>query len=295
MIKTKPKILVILGQTATGKSGYAVKVAKKLNGEIISADSRQIYRDLNIGSGKITKREMKGISHHLLDVADPKKQFSVVEYQTLAAKAIEDILSRGKLPIIVGGTGFYIDALVHGNILPEVPPNKKLRTTLLKKSALENFATLQKLDLKRAKTIDRQNNVRLVRAIEIAKALGKVPKIKTVPKYDAKIIGLTLPDETLKKNIHTRLLARMKQGMVAEVKNLHTHGLSWRRLEELGLEYRHIAQYLQVKLTKQQMLADLENAIWQYAKRQKTWFKRDRKITWINQTETKDSQIWKNY
>ena len=280
-MKNLSNLIVILGPTATGKSDFAVRLAKKIkHAEIVSADSRQVYKGLDIGSGKITKKEMRGIPHHLLDVADPKKVFAVSEYQKLANKAIADIIARGNTPILVGGTGLYIDAVVYGTVFPEVPPNKPLRKKLETKKTPTLFKMLQKLDSARAKTIDAHNPVRLIRAIEIAKALGKVPTFKQKEQYDTELIGLTLPDDVLKKKIHNRLLARMKIGMVREVTNLHKKGLSWKRLESFGLEYRSIALYLQKKISKKEMLVELEKATWQYTKRQMTWFKRNKKIIW---------------
>ena len=190
-VKNKLKIIVILGQTATGKSDFAVQIAKRVlavsrvESEIISADSRQVYKDMDLGTGKITKKEMRGVPHHLLDVASPKKIFSVSDYQKLADKKIQEIFSRGHIPILCGGTGFYIDALVNGTVLPEVAPDKILRKKLDKKSTSELFKILKKLDINRAKSIDKNNRVRLIRAIEIAKTLGKVPKISNKDtKYD---------------------------------------------------------------------------------------------------------------
>lgn len=284
----KPKLIVILGQTATGKSDLAVRLAKKFEGEVISADSRQVYKGLNIGTGKITKREMKGVPHYLLDVANPKKQFSVFFYKKLAEQAITDIYKRGKIPIICGGTGLYIDAVVNSVVLPEVEPNLKLRKQLEKKSAQELFKLLKKLDPRRAKTIDAQNPRRLIRAIEIVKALGKVPTCNLQPTtYDLLKIGLKLPDEKLRQKIHIRLFARIREGMVAEVKRLNENGLSWKRLESFGLEYKYIALYLQKKITKDEVLTKLETEIWRYAKRQNTWFKRDEKIKWFGPKEFK--------
>lgn len=277
------KVIVILGQTATGKSSLAVKIAQKIDGEIISADSRQVYKGLNIGTGKITPKEMQGIPHYLLDVANPKNKFSVVEYQKKAISAMADIVSRGKIPIICGGTGFYIDAITKGMIFPEVPPNLKLRKILEKKSSTELLKILKKLDLKRASNIDIKNKVRLIRAIEIAKALGKVPQIKkTTPLYKFIKIGLFLREDLLKKKIEKRLLVRMKVGMLKEAKKLHREGLSWKRMEELGLEYRFMAFYLQNKITKQEMLKKLNSEIYKYAKRQMMWFKRDKEIKWFD-------------
>lgn len=286
-LKNKPKIIIVLGQTATGKSDFAVQLAKKVGGEIISADSRQVYKGMDLGTGKINKKEMLGVPHYLLDVASPKKVFSVSDFKKLADKKIEDILARSKTPIICGGTGFYIDAVVDGVILPEVAPNIKLRKILEKKSAEKLFEMLKKLDPGRAKNIDVKNKVRLIRAIEIAKALGKVPKIKSQTKYEVLKIGLTLPDEILKDKIKTRLLTRIKKGMLREIKKLHEDGVSWKRMEMLGLEYRYGALYLQGKLTKQEMIEKLNTEIWHYAKRQKTWFKRDKNTIWIDPRKNK--------
>lgn len=278
----KPKIIVVLGQTSTGKSDFAVEIAKRVGGEIISADSRQVYKGMNLGTGKITKKEMRGIPHYLLDVVSPKKVFSVSDFQKLASSAINDILKRGKTPILCGGTGFYIDAVINGTTLPEVPPNKKLRNTLEKKSTEQLFKMLEKLDSARAKNIDRKNKVRLIRAIEIAKALGSVPAVSHESKYKVTKIGLTMPDEILKEKIKVRLISRIKKGMLSEIQNLHDSGISWKRMESLGLEYRYGALYLQKKLTKEEMIEKLNTEIWHYAKRQKTWFKRGKDTIWID-------------
>ena len=278
------KVIVILGQTSTGKSNFAVEIAKQIGGEIISADSRQVYKDMDLGTGKITKKEMKGVPHHLLDIYSPSKVFTVNEFQKLTNKKIEEVISRGKIPIICGGTGFYIDAVVDGNIFPEVPPNKKLREELSKKSAPELLKILVKLDKNRAKNIDTNNPVRLIRAIEIAKALGSVPKInKEKSKYQFLKIGLELPPEILKERIKVRLLARMKKGMIKEVENLHKNGTSWKRLGTFGLEYRYVSLYLQNRPNKHEMIEKLYTEIWHFAKRQKTWFKRDLNTIWIDQ------------
>lgn len=282
------KVIAIVGQTATGKSDFAVAIAKKFNGEVISADSRQVYTGLDIGSGKITKREMRGIPHHLLDVASPKRVFTVSDYKQLAETKIEQIQKRNNLPIVCGGTGFYIDALLSGVEYPEVPPNHKLRAILSKRSAATLFAMLKEHDKARAATIDKHNKVRLIRAIEIAKYLGKVPAVKAKPKWETFQIGFMLPREVLKEKIHTRLLARIKKGMLTEAKQLHAKGLSWKRMETLGLEYRYEARYLQGKLSKSEMIEQLANEIFQYAKRQETWFKRDKSILWIDPRKKSD-------
>ncbi len=278
----KPKIIVIVGPTASGKSDLAVNIAKERNGEIISADSRQVYKGLDIGSGKITKREMRGVPHFLLDVANPKKVFTVADFKRLGQKAIDDILSRGKTPIIVGGTGFYIDTLVFDLDLPEVPPNKILREKLDKKTIEELFAELEKLDPERAEEIDSKNKVRLVRALEIVDALGKIPKVNRSEKFNIEWIGIDWPDEVLKERIHTRLLKRIKSGMIKESENLHAKGLSYKRMEQFGLEYRYMSRFLKGEISKEEMISELETKIRQYAKRQRTWFKRNKNIKWIN-------------
>ena len=277
-MKNKTRIVCIVGPTAVGKSDFAVTYAKKHNGEVISADSRQVYIGLDIGTGKITTKEMRGIRHHLLDVENPKKQFTVGKYKELAEKAIADIISRGKLPIICGGTGFYIDAVVRNITYPDVPKDTKLRKTLAKKTSEELFILLKKIDLKYAKSLnnsEKHNPNRLMRSIEIATVLGKVPRIKKgASPYQIKWINLNLPKEKLIRRINLRLLKRLDGGMIQEVKKLHKNGLSWKRMEELGLEYRYIARFLQKKISKEEMIKLLQTEIWHYAKRQILWFKR---------------------
>ena|SRR3989344_3594497 len=277
----KPKILVIVGPTASGKTALSIKLAKKLDGEIVSADSRQVYLGLDIGSGKVTKREMQGIRHHMLDVANPKHVFSVSQYQKLAYKAIDDILKRGKLPIIVGGTGQYIDAVTKGLIYHEVKPRADLRKRLAKLSSAQMFKLLKSLDPARAKEIDRHNPRRLVRAIEITTVLGKVPELKSAPCYSPIMIGIRIMNNELRIRIKERLKSRMKAGMINEVRKLHKQGASWKRLFDLGLEYRYVSLYLQKKLTKSEMLLKIQAESEHYAKRQMTWFKRDKSITWL--------------
>lgn len=283
------KIIVILGPTASGKSALAVKIAKKINGEIISADSRQVYKGLDIGTGKVTKKEMGGVPHYCLDIVSPKKVFTVADFKKCAEKAIEKIFDKNKTPIIVGGTGLYIQAIVDNIVLPEVKPNWKLRKELEKKTIEEMFAMLKKLDPERAKNIDSKNPRRLIRAIEITKALGKVPNLEAkLPSWEALQIGIKLSDDKLKENINKRLAYRLKKGMVAEAKKLHLQGLSWKRMDELGLEYRYLAKFLKGEMSKKEMIEKLKNEIWQYAKRQMTWFKRDKRIKWIE--KSKDSE-----
>lgn len=286
------KVIVILGPTAVGKSSLGVSLARAYRGEVISADSRQVYAGLDIGTGKITKKERQGVLHHLLDIASPKKQISVATYQRLARKKLDEIEARGSVPMIVGGTGLYIESVVNDVSLPEVPPNVRLRKKLEKKSTTELFVMLKKLDPKRAETIDASNPRRLVRAIEIATVLGRVPPYQNTPRMDIDplFIGLTIPFNILRKRIASRLLIRLKGGMVAEAQRLHAEGLSWKRMETLGLEYRYLSRYLRGLLTKDEMIKKLQSEIVRYAKRQMTWFKRDKRIVWFKPTEKRAIQ-----
>ena len=274
----KIPIVVIVGPTAIGKSHYAVEHALKHNGEIISADSRQVYKGLDIGTGKITQKEMLGIPHHLLDVANPKKQFNVEKYKELAQKAILDIHNRGKLPIICGGTGFYIDAVVKNISYPNVLHDIKLRKKLENKSLNYLISLLRKSDEKFVQKLnnsERHNRQRLVRSIEIAKALGEIPGLKKEKSpYQIKWIKLEMPIEKLEKRINKRLEKRIKGGMIEEVENLHKNGLSWKRMEALGLEYRYISRYLRGLISKEEMIKQLQIEIRKYAKRQMLWFRK---------------------
>ena len=271
----KSKVVVILGQTTTGKSDLAVKVARKIGGEVISADSRQVYKNLDIGTGKITFREMRDVPHHLLDIADPKKQFTVAEYKKLALEKITEIVERGKIPIICGGTGFYIDAIVNGTIFPNVAPNDKLRIKLIGKSVIQLFLILKKLDQRRAKNIDSKNKVRLIRAIEIAKTLGKVPQIKEVkPMYKFIKVGLYLSPDKLRKKVEKRVKKMFRDGLKNEIKKMKKSGISQKRLKGFGFEYFNPTPEKIVRETLK------------YAKRQMTWFKRDKEIKWFSNSSS---------
>ena len=283
---TMKKVLVILGPTASGKSDLAVRLAKKFKGEVISADSRQVYKGLDIGTGKITRKEMGGIPHHLLDVADPRKPFSVSQYKKLAEEERYFIESRHRLPIVVGGTGFYIDTFSGAVSLPDVPPNKNLREKLAKKTNNALFKLLEKKDPKRAKSIDSNNKVRLIRALEIIEALGKVPKLKPANTNNFVFIGLK--PEKLDERIKNRLVKRLPDIITESKKLLKEKKLTYKRMHELGLEYRYAGLYLQDKITKDELVEKLYLAIRKYAKRQMTWFKRNKKIKWFKPEEYKE-------
>jgi tRNA dimethylallyltransferase len=281
-----------MGPTASGKSDLAIALARKYNGEIISADSRQVYRGMDIGTGKVTKAEQKLAKHHLLDVASPKRNYNVTHFVRDAKKIISDIKKRGKTPIICGGTGFWIQALLEENSFPAVKPDMALRKKLDKLSAEELFAQLKRKDSTRAKNIDPKNKIRLIRALEIVATLGQVPPLQHSTfniQHSHIIIALNPPKETLHKNIETRLEKRLKKGMLAEVKNLRASGLSFKKLESFGLEYKYIALFLQGKISKEEMKERLNFEIRHYAKRQITWLRRfekiGAKIHWITEAE----------
>lgn len=281
MTSMKP-VIIICGSTATGKSALAVEIAKLIDGEVISADSRQVYTGLDIGSAKITVPEMEGIPHHLIDVADPNTIFTVADFQKLAQEKIADIHSRGKMPIICGGAGMYIDAVVYNTVFPEVIANPGLRKELEKYSAEELFKQLQTLDPDRATEIDSQNPVRLIRAIEIATELGSVPKMKQMDSiYETLFIGLELSKELLQERIITRIQNRIP-ALFDEIKKLHNSGVSYERLHSFGLEYRYGSEYVQENITLDEFNELLSTKTWQFAKRQMTWFKRNSEIKWFD-------------
>jgi len=310
-------IPVIVGPTASGKSDYAIRLAHEINGEIISADSRQVYRGMDIGSGKVPrdlplatynlqpsltipsnqqrrsgseklsavgcKLYVSGeIRHHLLDVASPKRTYTVTHFLRDARAAIADIERRGKTPIVCGGTNFWIEALVFDTEFPEVKPDPALRRELGKLTAPELFTLLSEKDSDRAETIDRHNKVRLIRALEIVATLGKVPKSDNNEqitgnggKHDFHFIGIDLPKDVLHEHIEKRLKERLEKGMIEEVRRLHEQdGLSWKRLESFGLEYRWCARFLQGKISREEMETSLLKDSKYYAKRQMTSLRR---------------------
>jgi tRNA dimethylallyltransferase len=338
MNKFNNKIIIILGPTSSGKSDVAIRLAKKLNGEIISADSRQIYRGLDIGTGKIeagqsdeipqiftssksyagSRRNRNalfisgGVWHHMIDILSPRSRFSAAQFRRKANKIITAILKQGKLPIICGGTGFWIKSIVDDIIYPEVKPDWKLRKELNKKSATELFKALKKLDPQRSKNIDRNNKVRLIRAIEICKKLGKVPvlfchcegakqprqsrdcraSLAKTNGYQFLQIGIKLTKEKLHKNIKKRLKQRFDAGMIQEVKKLKKQGLPWKKIQNFGLGYFWIPKYLKGEIkAKDALFEKIYQAEKNYAKRQMTWFQKDKRIKWIGGYKNIEKEI----
>jgi tRNA dimethylallyltransferase len=277
------KLVVILGTNASGKSELGIRLAKHLGGEVVSADSRQVYRGLDLGSGKVTSAQAGTIKHHLIDVADVSEYYTLAQYQRAAYSAIDCISAAGKMPLLVGGTGLYISAVVEGYELVDVPPNDPLRTELEDLPLAQLVERLEKADPDAASRIDQSNRRRLIRAIEIASA-GRANSAarKSSPRYNCLQLGLTWPREILEARIEKRLRERLANGMVDEVAGLRSRGVSDLRLEKLGLEYRYITRYLRGELgTLDDLRRQLGTAIRQFSKGQLTWFKRDCRIIWL--------------
>ncbi len=247
---------------------------------------------MDIGTGKVTKSEMGGIAHYLLDVVSPHTIFDVVKWKRKADKAVRDISKKNKLPIVCGGTGLYIKALIENISYPDVKPDLALRARLEKKSTEKLFEMLAKKDTKRADTIDKHNRRQLIRALEIIANSGSaIPSEISHPQYNTLVVGISVPQDKLKKKITIRLHQRVKKGMIHEVKKLHEQGISWKRLSEIGLEYRYISLYLQDKMGKQEMLKILETKIGQYAKRQMTWFRKTPTIHWVRTSQEAEKLV----
>jgi tRNA dimethylallyltransferase len=282
MSERRPKAVAVVGPTSSGKTSLSIKLAKQFDGEVISADSRQVYRGLNLGTGKVTTEEMDGVPHHLLDIADAKDKYTAAEFELDASAAIMDIHSKNKLPIIAGGTFFYLDMLRGIRQSAPVPPNEEFRIDLMEYSTEDLYKKLECLDPSRAEAVDEKNRPRLVRALEIINTLGHVPKqTKTDSPYDWLVIGIDVPKLRLHENIHKRLQERFDAGMIEEVEKLHQQGLTYERMYELGLEYRFISMHLQHEMKLDELFERLETKHRQYAKRQMTWLKRDKEINWF--------------
>lgn len=278
------KLAVIVGTNASGKTDLGIRLAQYYGGEIVSADSRQVYRGLDLGSGKVTAAQRAAVPHHLIDVAEVTENYSLAEFQGAAYAAIDGIAAQGKLPLLVGGTGLYIAAVVEGYELLDVPPNRPLRTELERISLPGLLERLQKADPEAADRIDTRNPRRVIRAIELASAGFRTSAAqKRKPRYDCLQLGLTWPRDVLAGRIRQRLADRLATGMIEEVRALRSNGVSDQRLHSLGLEYRYIAKYLGAEYrTVEELSEQLEIAIRQFAKEQLTWFKRDQGIIWLD-------------
>ncbi len=281
-----PKLVVILGPTASGKSGLGIDLALRWHGEIVSADSRQVYRYLDIGSAKVTPQERALVPHHLLDVVEPQEVYTVSQFQHDAIAAINDILARKQQPFLVGGSPHYIQTVVDHFDIPHIPPQPELRTQLEARPLVDLLVQLERLDPQSAANIDRNNPRRVIRALEVCLISGKPfsqQRGVSSPLYRCLLLGIAWPREVLYSRIDTRVDERMQQGMVQEVRNLLEHGVSAQRLEDLGLEYRFISRFLHGEFASEaEMVQRLKYAIHDFTRRQLTWFRRDSRITWID-------------
>lgn len=279
MVK-KGKLICVVGTNASGKSGLGVELAARFGGEIISADSRQVFKGLDLGSGKITAEEMRGVPHHLLDVRAPNEFFSMADFQSMAYAAIEDIAARGHLPFIVGGTGLYVDSVAEGYVLSGGAPDLEYRREL---ETYDTPALYEMLMEKAPDTdVDPKNRNRVMRLLERLKAGDDITP-RREPRYDVLKLGVTWPREELCRRIDVRLERRMRSGMVDEVRSLMDAGATPFFLQKLGLEYRYIYQYIAGEIpTEGEMLDELAKAIKRFAKRQMTWFRRDQTIHWLD-------------
>lgn len=281
-METLPKIIVVAGTNASGKSGLGVELAKRYHGEIISADSRQVFQGLNLGSGKITWEEMQGVPHHLLDVCPPGAFFSMADFQRLAYEAIDGILSRGRLPFLVGGTGLYIASVVEGYELCGSMPDMAYRRELEQLSTEALYALLMER-LPEAE-VDRHNRNRVMRLLERIHDADFHPQGKA-PRYDSLRLGVTWDRRELEQRIAERLKRRLDEGMLDEVQGLLDRGVSREFLLKLGLEYRFLTQFLTGEIqSREEMERLLFIAIRQFAKRQMTWFRRDKEMHWLDMT-----------
>jgi tRNA dimethylallyltransferase len=294
MSNSLPKLVVLLGPTASGKSGLGITLAQRFNAEIISADSRQVYRGLDIGTAKVTPAEQALVPHHVLDVADPRAVYTVAQFQRDAIDSINAILKRGHQPFLVGGSPHYIQAIVDNLDIPHFEPQPELRTQLEKRPLPELLAQLEELDPQSAATIDRNNPRRVIRALEVCLISGKPfsqQRKMAELLYQSLLLGLEWPREVLYHRIDARVDERMQQGMVQEVQKLLDAGISHERLEALGLEYRYITRLLRGEFKNDdEMVQRLKYAIHDFTRRQLTWFRKDKRIVWVNGGDWKQAE-----
>lgn len=296
----KPKVIVICGPTASGKTALSIELAKKINGEIVSADSMQIYKDMNIGSAKVTNEEMQEIKHYMIDCVSPDERFSVADYKTNAKNAIEEIIKKGKNPIVVGGTGLYIDALIYEIEYKDIKIDENYRKELQEIEKNQGLEVLYKkaleIDPKAMEKISQNDSKRIMRVLEIYKATGKnkteqeaESRLKEIP-YDYKVFALTMDRDKLYGRINKRVDIMIENGLIDEVKNLLEKYSEFPTAMQ-GLGYKEVRDYLQEKITKDEMIEKIKQESRRYAKRQLTWFRKNKQTIWLNSLEKIDDNI----
>lgn len=286
MMEKLPKLVVVAGPTASGKSMLGIQLAQTFSGEIVSADSRQVYRGLDIGTAKVTAEEQALVPHHLLDVVDPIEVYTVARFQQAAIVAINSILERNHRPFLVGGSPHYIQAVVDSLDIPPIPPQPELRAQLEERAPEELLAELKRLDPESAASIDPRNLRRVIRALEVCLVTGQpfsAQRRVSAPLYQTLLLAIDWPRQELYARIDGRVDERMDQGMVEEVRLLQEQGLTSERLDAFGLEYRFINRLLHGEFTSEaEMVERLKFAIHDFTRRQLTWFRKDSRITWID-------------
>lgn len=301
-----PKLVVILGPTASGKTDLSLALAQKFNGEIICADSRQIYKKMDIGTAKVpgrwhyhpqTKERVfiyEKIPHYLIDFVDPGEEFTLAQFKQMAADQIYEITKRNKLPLLVGGTGLYIHAVVDNLLIPIVPPNKKLRLSLEKKSNEKLLAMLTKFDPLTAKTVDPNNKRRIVRALEVCIWTGRPfseQQKKGEPLFKTLQIGLQVPRPELHQRINHRVDKMMKAGLLQEARALVKQKYGWHLPSMSGIGYRQLGYFIKGEMSLNKAIEILKRDTRRYARRQITWFRRDKRIYWVNDGKTAEKLI----
>lgn len=297
----KPKVIVIVGPTASGKTALSIELAKQIKGEIVSCDSMQIYKDMNIGSAKPSLEEMQGIKHYMIDIVEPDKRFSVAEYKKQAEQAIEEILSKGKMPIVIGGTGLYADSLIYGIEYPEIEFDKNYRNELENiansKEGLSNlYEKAKEIDSKAIEKISPNDKKRILRILEIYHSTGKTKteleaeSRKNEVKYDYRVFVINMDRQILYNRINKRVEIMIENGLIEEVKNLLDKYKEFPTAMQ-GLGYKEVVEYLNGYLTKDEMIEKIKQETRRYAKRQLTWFRKNKNTIWIDGLNDLQSNI----
>ncbi len=293
-----PRIVCIVGPTSSGKTALSLEIAKQFDGEIVNADARQVYRGFVIGTGQPTKEEQQGIPHHLFGFLEPEQIYTVTEWKASALACIKEIIARGKLPILVGGTGLYFQALVDNYEPPAVPPQPELRADMEKRTLEQLVRQLEKLDPDAVTWVDLKNRRRVERALEVVTATGKSFKAQRAQGeklVDAFILGRQRSTEELRERINAAIDQMLARGWKEEVEALHASGIAWDAPAMTSIGYRDLGELIREDVTFDEALDHIRIATWQYAKRQLTWFKRDERIRWLesNASAVKNIQTWK--